>query len=187
MADSTASSGPASDAPKADESATPGTDGAKPAEAPKADEGKTAEFDGPYDEDRAKRKIEAQAADLKKARDRLAEFEKADNERQQAEMSDLQKAVARAEKAEQDLAERTRSDLVKSVADKHEVPAELLTADTEEALEAQAAKVAELIGANKSKTPAPGSKPKPKLTPASGGEAPEPTDIAGIAARIRRR
>lgn len=184
MADSTTAPGTEGEAPKAGESAD-----SKTPETPKTPESKPAvEFDGPYDEDRAKRKIEAQKADLDKARARIAEFEKAENERQQAEMSDLQKAVARAEAAEKELGEVKRAALVKQIADEHDVPAELLTAATEDELKAQAAKVAELIGARKTpQTPAPGAKPKPKLSPGSGGEAPEAIDHAAIAARIRRR
>ncbi|GAA0627301.1 hypothetical protein HPO96_36955 [Kribbella sandramycini] len=183
MADSTTAPGTEGEAPKAGESA----------EAPKTSETKTpeakpaVEFDGPYDEDRAKRKIEAQKADLDKARARIAEYEKADNERQQAEMSDLQKAVARAEAAEKALAEREATDLKAKIAADADIPVELLTATTEDELKAQAATISALLGDRKPKTPAPGAKPKPKLSPASGGDAPESIDHAAIAQRIRRR
>jgi hypothetical protein len=183
MADgTTASGGESTEAPKSGESAeTP-----KTPEAPATEAKPGVEFDGPYDEERAKRKIEAQKADLDKVRAKLAEYEKADKERQQAEMSDLQKAVARAEAAEKELSELKRDAMVQRIAAEHDVPAELLTASTEDDLKAQAAKVAELIGARKPQTPAPGAKPKPKLSPGSGGDAPEAIDHAALAARLRR-
>ncbi|WBQ03781.1 hypothetical protein [Kribbella sp. CA-293567] len=179
MAEATSSTGP---------EGTPGTEGEKPAEVAEGTKPAETEFEGEYDAARAKRKIDAQKADLDKAREKLAAFEKAENDRQTAEMSDLQKAVARAEKAEADLAEHTKTKLRDTIAAEHEVPAALLTGDDEETLIAQAKALADFAGKKPAEKPAaPGTKPKAVLTPGSGGESPNSPDIDGIAARIRRR
>ncbi|WP_405061890.1 hypothetical protein OG474_09615 [Kribbella sp. NBC_01505] len=173
---------PATPAVTPEATATPATP-ATPA-APAAEATPAVVFDGPYDEDRAKKKIEAQADDLKKAREKLAAFEAAEKTRAEAEMTELQRVQARADAAEKALAAATAQTLVATLAAEFGVPAVLLTAADEAGLRAQAEAIKALLPAG---TPAatPPGRPAPAATPGTGGAPATPLDAAAMADRIR--
>lgn len=162
---------------------------AKPSSNSKDDD---VEFDGPYDEERAKRKIAAQAADLRAAKAKLAEVEAAEQAKREAEMTEAQKAAARAEKAEERAAELERELLITKVSKETGVPEDLLKESghkDDKGLRAYAEKLTAFKGtpAKDEKKPAPGAKPKPGLKPGSGSGTPEGEDVSSIAARIKSR
>lgn len=165
-----------------------------PANAP-AD--KTVEFDGPFDEERAKRRIAAMADDKAKLQARLAEFEKKEKEREDAEKSDLQKALERAEAAEKRIAAREAADehrkLVKAAlkdANLSDDDAAFLTGSTAEELAASAKALAARLGVTKESKDKETTtrRPQPKLTP--GHETNDSDglgDLDALVDRIRAR
>lgn len=141
-------------------------------------------FDGPFDESRALALIENLRADLKKAKGRLSEVDKAEQVRKEAEMTELQKAQARAEAAEKALADAQTVSLKAAVAKEHGIPESLITATTEDEIKAQAKALADFVA--ESKKPEVPSKPKPSLKPGVGGGDDAPAfDPAEMAKRIR--
>lgn len=128
-------------------------------------------FDGPFDEERAKRKIAAQAADKAKMAARLAELEKLQKERDEADMTEAQKAAARAEAAEKELTELKRLRQVDELAKSLEVPSEILTAADEAGMKAQAKAFKDAVEAATKKTNGPGGgKPQPRFTSGAGND-----------------
>jgi hypothetical protein len=85
--------------------------------------------------------LQAEREARKAAEKRIADFEKAEQEREQAAMSELEKANARAEAAEKSAAEAAAQVLRARVASVKKVDADLLTGSTEEELTASADKL----------------------------------------------
>lgn len=180
-------------APKADDKKP----GDKPAttDAPKTDPATDVAFDGPYDEDRAKRKIAAQAADLAAVKARLAEHDAAEQAKREADMTEAQKVAARAEAAEKRADEAERKLLIATVASDTGVPLTLLEGSghkDDKGLRAYAAELVAFRGdkaaKDDGKKPAPGTKPKPALKPGSAeGTDNSGDDVDAIAARIKAK
>lgn len=191
-----------------DTTATPAPKADKPADAPKDDkatEAKTpetpstdtapdVEFDGPYDEERAKRKMAAQAADLKAAKAKLAEHDAAEQAKREADMTEAQKVAARAEAAEKRADEAERKLLIATVSTETGVPTALLEGSghkDDKGLRAYAAELVAFRGdkpKDDKKPAAPGGKPKPGLKPGSGeGSTNAENDVEAIAARIKAK
>lgn len=144
-------------------------------------------FDGPFDEERAKRKIEAMKADAAKRSARLKELEDEKKARDEAEMTEAQKAAARAEAAEKELTELKRLRQVDELAKTLGVPAVILTAADEDGLKAQAKAFKDAV-AEATKTTAPGgNNPRVRLTPGAAGTETDAVDVEAMAGRIKGR
>lgn len=122
----------------------------------------------------------AMAADRRKEQKRLKELEDAAKAREDADKSESQKATERAEAAERELAKARRDNLTTKVGAKHQLPADLwgrLQGETEEEIEADAAKIAALV---KSAAPQPGHTGNPP----DGGKPPAQSKKAELEAQL---
>jgi hypothetical protein len=146
---------------------------------------KDVEFDGPFDEERAKRKIAAMKADASRRAARLAELEAAQKARDEADMTEAQKAAARAEAAETELKELRRLRKVDELATSLGVPAVILTAADEDGIKAQAKAFKDAVAEATKPTAPGGNSPKPRLTPGAAGTDTDEVDVAAMAARIK--
>ena len=108
-----------------------------------------------FDKDRALETIKKQResekralAELSKAQKKLAQYEQAEQSRKDAAMSELEKAQARATELEAELNKTRLATMRRDAAIKHGLPLELadrLMGETPEDIEADAAKLAELL------------------------------------------
>jgi hypothetical protein len=162
-------------------------------DAPKTDDAPKTTFSGDFDPERAARLIDnlrGEIADLKKD---LGTARTALQEREDAEKSEAQKIADRAAAAEKAAADAKRALLIERATRKHSLPedvVEFLTGDTEEEIEAKAARLASLGAPKKDGEETPPAdlpgKPKADLVPGHGGEETAPFDPDAIAAAARR-
>jgi DNA repair exonuclease SbcCD ATPase subunit len=161
-------------------STNPETPAAPATEAPASTstEAQLPTFDGPFDEERAKRKIAAVEADKAKLRERLAAYEKAEQEAREAQMSEVERvqaalAAAQAEIAKRDkeladvrAAEQRRDILTRHKIDEDDDVKALLDGVPADQIEAKVAALVKLRGpARESAAEAIPGKPEPRLTP----------------------
>lgn len=97
----------------------------------------------------------AEAAELRVLRKKLADVEKAEKARQEAEMTELQKAQARLAEYEAKAAALERENQITKIASKAGLPAELWTRVQGSSAEEIEADVATLLGFVKAQPPAP--------------------------------
>lgn len=161
------------------------------AETPKEEQ--THPWGDDFDPARAWSTITQQREAEKELREKLASFEKAEQERADAGKTELERAIARAEKAEQAAKAAQRA----SVLAKSGLPEELhdfVTGETDEAIAAQVEKLtAALAAKDAGKTPGETpdadevkttSRPQAALTPGHGGDE-APFDADAIVAAVR--
>lgn len=157
----------------------PKNDAQKPAEESKEKTSTTPPWGDDFDPARAWETITRQREAEKELKDKLAAYEKAEQERADAEKTELEKLQARLEKAEADVKAAQRA----AVLAKSGLPEELhgfITGDTEEAIADQVAKLTAALGASdkggdKEAKPSeeeqkPSGRPQAALTPGHGGE-----------------
>ncbi|QOI66918.1 scaffolding protein [Microbacterium phage GardenState] len=167
------------------------TDPAAPQTDPaKEPTGSTPPWGDDFDPARAWDTIQKQREAEKELKAKLDAFEKAEQERSDAEKTELEKLQARLEKAEADLKAKAREALLAKSGlpeDLHD----LVTADTDEGIAAQVAKLQTALGGQKNdgNDPAPevkpSSRPQAALTPGHGGEPTPETDLDAIVAAVR--
>lgn len=176
-------------APDAPADADPATE-APATEAPSTgdpQESETPPWGDDFDPARAWKTIQTLRESEKELKRLKAEQERAEKEREDAEKTEIERLSEERDRLKAELAARDREALVAKVAKDHGIPEDLvefLTADTEEALVAQA----ERLGSKVKTAPAddlPG-KPKPRLTPGTGSDDGVPSETPEeIAKRIR--
>lgn len=148
-------------------------------------------FDGPFDEERAKRKIAAMEADKAKLRERLAAYEKAEQEAREAQMSEVEKAQAAVSRLEATLAERDKeladmraAEQRREILARHHIEEDddvkaLLDGVAADQLEARVAALVKLRGpARENPAEAIPGKPAPRLT--AGHQAQEATGASDL-------
>lgn len=155
---------------------------------PAALEDKSPGWDGEFDPERAARLVANLRDESKKAKEELAELRLKLTEKEDAEKTELQRIQERAERAEAELNATKSALLVAEIAKEYGVPADLLSGNTREEIEARAKALADWAGATKRPADEIPGRPKPKLVPGgSPTDTSEPFDPVATAAKIRAR
>lgn len=180
------------ESPTPDAPATDATDATTAPEAPKADEKATPPWGNDFDPQRAWDTITRQRDSEKALKDRIAAFERAEQERADANKSELDKAIARAERAEQEAKAKARA-LALSRTGLSEDAYQFITAEDDEGIAKQAAALMALAGKKDDAQDTDGdtpalttNRPKPGLKPGHGGDVSTPFDAAAIATAARQ-
>lgn len=121
-----------------------------------------------FDAVRAAKLLEDVSADKDKLAKRAEAAEKLLQEKLDAEKSDMQRAAERAERAEELLRAKESELVIARISQKYSIPAEFLSGNNEEEIEAKAKRFSEWAESNKSAADQVSARPKTQLKDGAG-------------------